>query len=179
MGILGGRLSWRPMFAVVLLIAGGIFTPAVATATALERVQNNAPKVADPVPGKPSETKPKPVARTSLGLAKAAGPVTANSDGTFSVSFSMLLQNTGAASIDQVQVWDNIAREISPAGLVTVSAISVSGALSTVNPAFNGITDDRLLTGDQSLLPGEQASINFSVTFDANGNPGPFFNRAK
>ncbi|MDH3641061.1 MAG: hypothetical protein OES38_03140, partial [Gammaproteobacteria bacterium] len=110
-----------------------------------------------------------------VGLAKAAGEVTANSDGTFSVPVDLVVQNVGNEKLKNVRVMDDLAAAIEPARLVGVSHLE---STLTTNPHFDGEGDTDLLSGTDRLGVNQQGSISFILTFDADGHPGPFFNTA-
>ncbi|MEM1177781.1 MAG: IPTL-CTERM sorting domain-containing protein [Acidobacteriota bacterium] len=116
----------------------------------------------------------------SVGAAKRvnSGP-TDNLDGTFTVGFEILVENLGTEDLDMVQVVDNLATTFpSPATVTSVSAVVVTGTL-VANGSFNGIGDTNLLDASMSTLAvGMTATASFTVTFDPNGLPGPFFNQA-
>ncbi len=107
-------------------------------------------------------------------MAMQAGEVRANADGTYSVDLELRIQNVGEEPVVDVQIDHRIGQQLSPAVLVGVSNLSVSGALTEVNPGFNGISDYYLLPGTGRLEPGEEAVALFTATFDAAGHPGPF-----
>ena len=121
----------------------------------------------------------------SLGIAKRInGAVTDNGNGTFSVPFRLVVENLGTTTITPLQVADNLAATFpAPATVINVTAVSASilsgvGNL-TANAGFNGVGNINLLTAaTSSLNPGASGQLDFSVTFDPSGVPGPFFNQA-
>lgn len=113
-----------------------------------------------------------------VGLAKQAGEVRANSDGTYTVDFELRIQNAGKETLVDVQIRDWVSRWIKPATVVSVSDLRVRGALSEIRPTFDGVKEFYLLSGNEKLKPLEEAFVNFTLTFDAQGEPGPFYNRA-
>ncbi|MFK7915892.1 MAG: OmpA family protein, partial [Pseudomonadales bacterium] len=113
-----------------------------------------------------------------VGIAKQASLVRANNDGTYAVDFELRIQNSGREALIDVQILDELSRWIKPATVVGVSAVRVRGALSELRPGFDGVTENYLLSGNEELQPGEEAFVNFTLTFDANGQPGPFKNKA-
>lgn len=121
----------------------------------------------------------------SLAVAKQLnGTVTDNGNGTFTVPFRLVVENLGTSTLTPLQVVDNLASTFpAPAAVVGVTAPTTSilsgvGTL-TANGGFNGVGNNDLLTAaSSSLNAGASGQIDFSVTFDPNGLPGPFFNQA-
>jgi len=136
----------------------------------------------------PGENDPTPVPINEapvIGVAKAvAGAVTNNGNGTFTVNFDLRVENLGNVDLTTVQVTDNLLTTFpAPVSIVSVSAVSASifsgtGAM-TANGAYNGVGNTNLLTAASSnLTVGAVGQITFSVTFDPNGQAGPFNNQA-
>ena len=117
-----------------------------------------------------------PKTEPAVGLAKAAGPVSPNDDGTYSVELSFIVQNVGDAKLLHVQVTDELASHIAPATVVSVDTLQAAGL--TINEGYDGVVDTALLAGSDFLDVHAEASIGFTLRFDANGEPGPFFNSA-
>jgi len=119
-----------------------------------------------------------PKGHPALSLVKAVGEVRAVENGNFAVYVQLNLSNSGDVLLDHLQVIDDVADQIAPARLVRVENLSVAGDLTAFNPAFDGISDTRLLGYKQSLAAGESGRIGFVLIFDPQGNPGPFYNLA-
>lgn len=121
----------------------------------------------------------------SLAVAKRVnGTVTDNGNGTFTVPFRLVVENLGTNTVTPVQVVDDLAVTFpAPATVVSVTPVATSilsgvGTL-TANGGYNGVGNTNLLTaGTSSLNSGASGQIDFSVTFDPNGGPGPYFNQA-
>jgi uncharacterized repeat protein (TIGR01451 family) len=118
-----------------------------------------------------------------LGLAKQIGTVTDNGDGTFTIPFTIVVQNFGPTTITNVQVADNLFGDASSTfnGVSSVTVTTpptVTGGLTAANPTFNGSTDRNLLSGTQALNAGALATINFSVRVNPGNNTGPYRNLA-
>ena len=113
----------------------------------------------------------------AIGLAKAASATTDLGDGTFSVNLSFELQNPGSVDLSNVSIIDPLARRIAPATIVSINRRASAGL--EFNPAYDGQTDSELLQSGQVLRANSRAELGFELVFDPNGDPGPFFNRAK
>ncbi|MBD2123303.1 hypothetical protein [Trichocoleus sp. FACHB-262] len=119
----------------------------------------------------------------NIGIAKAAGTAVSNSDGTFTVPYSLTVRNYGADAISNLQVTDDLATTFANA-----AGFVVSGAQSptlSVNPNFNGSSDRNILAPGNTLAatgqPGDTATITFNVTITPGAGPqglGPFNNSA-
>ncbi len=85
-------------------------------------------------------------------------------DGTYNISYHVALQNTGTLNISSIQMIDDLSafEPVNSALLANVSA-----NLSP-NFAFDGITTQNILTGDNSLTVGESASFDIVI------NVGPY-----
>lgn len=113
-----------------------------------------------------------------LGIAKSAEDSTANSDGTFTTTITLLIENVGDVVVNNIEVVDDIAARISPATVEAIANISISGNLTSLVSTFNGTSETRLTDGSESLAVGETATISFDLTFRPNDNSGPFLNIA-
>jgi uncharacterized repeat protein (TIGR01451 family) len=112
----------------------------------------------------------------SIGVAKAvtSGP-TNNGNGTYSLTYTIKVKNTGNVNISNVQVTDNLATSFSGATF-TVTAVSASGL--TANGSYNGSTNVNLLNGTGSLTVGQQATITLTINVTPGTNLGPYTNVA-
>jgi hypothetical protein len=139
-------------------------------------------------PDEPGENDPTPVGvpeAPELGIAKQVnGAVISNGNGTFTVAFRLRLENLGNVDLTSVQAIDNLAATFpAPASVVSVTAPTTSivtgtGVL-TANPGYTGTgVNNLLVAASSSLTVGAVGQIDFSVTFDPNGQPGPFNNQA-
>lgn len=121
----------------------------------------------------------------SLAIAKQInGAVTDNGNGTYTVPFRLVVENLGNTPMTSVQVADDLAAAFpAPATVVSVTSVVTSvisgvGTLSA-NGSYNGVGDTNLLTSaSSSLNAGAVGQIDFIVTFNPNGLPGPFFNQS-
>lgn len=137
-------------------------------------------------PDEPGENDPTPVPIAGtpvIGLAKMVeGPIADNGDGTFTVNFFLGVFNLGDVDLTNVLVTDNLVLTFpAPVAIVGVTApiaTILAGGVLNANPAYNGVGDTQLLLAGSVLEPGAGGSIQFAVTFDPNGEAGPFNNQA-
>ena len=132
-----------------------------------------------------------------IGVAKQAGTVVDNNNGTFTVPFTLKVENMGNMNLHDVQVTDILDDEfgsyvatigaVDSAGKYTVTGLTVSDSTTapaiTANPNFDGDND----TGDAGLLTvaatsvlevGQSISISFNLTFYPDFANSPFTNQA-
>ncbi|MEY3052907.1 MAG: protein alpha-antigen precursor, partial [Bacteroidota bacterium] len=115
----------------------------------------------DPTPVNFPENPSIAIAKRQLGT-----PVN-NNNGTYDVSFSLLVRNVGDVPLRTVQVTDDMATQFPGA---TLSAFSVSSTTFTVNASYDGgVTDAAVLAGTDNLAVGAQGTITISFTI-APGN---------
>jgi len=114
-----------------------------------------------------------------IGAAKSAGSVTDNSDGTFSVTYTLLAENAGPTNLFDIQITDDLTAafgapqanvgDVDTAGeyFVSVGAIDTSGVTNggdttfAANPAYNGSgTNTTLLDVTQAILQTPRLTIN-------------------
>ena len=112
----------------------------------------------------------------SVGLAKLAGTVTNNNDGTFTIPYTLRVNNDGNVNLSNFQVTDNLSTTF---GTVPFSVQSISSPDGlTVNSSFNGSSDTNLLAGTDTLAVNTTAEITFNVLITPGTNAGPFDNTA-
>ncbi|MEZ4605643.1 MAG: SdrD B-like domain-containing protein [Deinococcales bacterium] len=112
-----------------------------------------------------------------IGLAKYVSrqPV-ANSDGSYSFEYTLIVENTGETVLNNVQVTDDLANTFSVAQ--NFRADTVTSSDLSINPNYDGQTDINLLIGTDSLAVGARATIIMSVTVNPGQNYGPYLNSA-
>ncbi|PSN18557.1 hypothetical protein C7271_11875 [filamentous cyanobacterium CCP5] len=125
-----------------------------------------------------------------IGIAKQAGTPVANAGGTFTVPYTLVVQNFGETPLSDVQVVEDLTATFASAGGFTVSNPQLVGPLppgftGAINPAFDGTAaSSTLLTGtaaDRTLAVGASFSITFDVEITPGtgaGGLGPFNNTA-
>jgi uncharacterized repeat protein (TIGR01451 family) len=126
-------------------------------------------------PTKPSENTPTRVSFTPnplIGSAKSATAAALQPDGSYNITYNVLVQNYGNVVLSNVQGTDDLSATFPAPATFTVTGVSGTNA----NPSFNGSSDKTLLTAGVTLNPGESRTVTFSVNVKPNGNFGPFNN---
>ncbi|MFP4122465.1 MAG: DUF6923 family protein, partial [Coleofasciculus sp.] len=117
-----------------------------------------------------------------IGVAKNVGTVQDNGDGTFTIPYTIVVENLGNTILTEVQVTENLFgnNRSTFAGTqnVQIEELSVIGDLSQVNQSFDGNNDQNLLSGQESLSPNQTATITLNVRVTPGRNFGPFENSA-
>ncbi len=116
--------------------------------------------------------------RPRLGVAKAAGTTTDNNDGSFTVPYTIRVQNYGDVELNNLQVTEDLSETFAQASEFNVVSNSINGNGVTVNPNFNGTSNTNLLAGTDSLAVGASATIRFNVRVTPGNNLGPYNNTA-
>ncbi|MEM7610965.1 MAG: OmpA family protein [Pseudomonadota bacterium] len=114
-----------------------------------------------------------------LGLAKQlVGSPVNNADGTYSIQYQFLVENTGDVTLANVQVTDDLAATF--AGALAFNVDAVSSSDFTVNvPGFSGSAPDtNLLAGTDSLAAGASGTLLLDVTVEPGVGLGPYANTA-
>lgn len=117
-----------------------------------------------------------------LGVAKNAGTPTRNQDGTFTIPYTITVRNYAPVGNSQydllnLQLTDDLATAF--AGATINSVTNIQSATLTVNPGFNGSTNQNLLQAGSTLIAGATAIVTFNVTITPGSGPnrfGPFNN---
>ena len=114
-----------------------------------------------------------------LGVVKSAivGPLQA--DGTFNVTYNIMVQNTGNLALDPLTLVDKLTDtdQLGNAFNGVVSAPVVSGSalpLPSPNPLYNGDDVDELIIGtDGRITPSQLYEVVFTVNVDPNADGAP------
>ncbi len=112
-----------------------------------------------------------------IGLAKAvdSGP-TNNGDGTYSLSYRLVVENSGDVDLANIQVIDDLSSTFAGAA---VSVDALTSADVAVNfPGYDGVADTNLLAAGVNLDVGASVSVVLSVTVTPGNNLGPYANSA-
>ncbi|MBK7666110.1 MAG: gliding motility-associated C-terminal domain-containing protein [Sphingobacteriaceae bacterium] len=116
----------------------------------------------------------------SLGLAKAITAVTTNTNGTYGVTYKVVVKNTGFATLNNVMLTENLSNTFPLPTTFTVSSapVIITPVTSlTLDATFDGSTQPVLTnTVTSSLAIGEVDTIVFTVDVLPNGVFGTFNN---
>lgn len=152
-------------------------------------------------PGEAGENDPTPIPVPRIGIAKQAGGVVNNGDGTYNVPFTLTVRNYGQTPLSNVQMTDALAGALPQFGTYTASAVPSAGQYTiasgpTIGAQTNGAAlaavaagvftgsgaGSALLVAGSSSLPNFGASASSAqVTFTVRFFPttqGPFNNSA-
>ncbi|HEY9877719.1 MAG TPA: hypothetical protein V6D29_04645 [Leptolyngbyaceae cyanobacterium] len=121
----------------------------------------------------------------NIGVAKQASTPVQNADGTFTIPYTVTIENLAPAGsipdpyvLNNVQLTEDLSTTFANATIVSVGALQ--SPTLTVNPNFNGTTDTQLLQNNvNSLAAGAQATVSFNVTIipgTGAGGQGPYQN---
>jgi len=121
----------------------------------------------------------------NIGVAKQASTPTANTDGSFTIPYTVRVRNFAPVSgvpdpflLNNLQLTEDLTATFANATIVSVT--NVQSPTLTVNPNFNGTTDPSLLQANvNSLGAGVEATVTFNVTIvpgSGAGGQGPFQN---
>ncbi len=167
---------------------------AVATFTVMGTINPNAPRpitnsakvtrpndVADPVDqdgsGGDNTTETATSSYSGLGIAKQAGTVVNNGDGSFSIPYTLVITNTTSVPFNNLQVTEDLKATFGNSPF-TVGSLTASAGL-TVNSSFNGDSDKNLLVGTDSLPANTTRTIQFTVTVNPTSSAPPYQNTAR
>ena len=109
-----------------------------------------------------------------VAMSKTA-EATSNGDGWFSFAYVIGVSNTGNTTLTDLQIEDDL---LAAFGELPFSVTSLSSDHLSVNPAYDGVAEIDILTGDNRLSPGESARVDLGVRVFTEGSAGPFANEA-
>ncbi|MDG1233722.1 MAG: OmpA family protein [Pseudomonadales bacterium] len=125
----------------------------------------------------PSETPLSIEPKGSLGLAQNASPAipvidssTDPQDMVYTTTITLNIENLGSLDLDSVQISELLEKAFPPGTSFRILDSAISGALSELNPSFDGVTDLKLLSGNETLLIGGSAQVQLVVEFDLPDN---------
>ena len=103
-----------------------------------------------------------------LGLTKSIASVTQLYPYVYEVVYSINVENTGNTTLNGIQVEDDILAAMTPGTLVSVPQITATGFAGTAStsPAYDGISNTDLLTGNAILAPNASGVITITVRAD-------------
>lgn len=140
------------------------------------------------VPSDANEDDPTPVdyrtvAAPVIGAAKRVGDVTANGDGSFNVTFTMIVENIGNVTLKDVGMTEALRAQLPAALQYQVTNLrSLSGRLTpALNANFNGDTDQTIISENAGVVlqPADKEEVSFDLRFWPNGEAGPFNNQVR
>jgi uncharacterized repeat protein (TIGR01451 family) len=130
-------------------------------------------------PNEPGESDPTRVSfseNPSIGVAKSAGALTSNGNGTYTQAFSVIVRNYGDVPLSNLSVTENLS-SVFGAALVGTSNLNVTGAASvTANVGFNGTAQTNLAATGGTLAVGATATFTFDVVIRPSATASSFTN---
>ncbi len=116
----------------------------------------------------------------SLGIAKSVSTPTLNLDGSYDITYKVVVKNYGLLPLTDVTLTENLNSTFplpSTFTLTSTPVITSTGSSLTIDPAFDGNLQTSLTTGSTSTLNiGQSDTIVFGVKIFTNGFFGPFNN---
>ncbi|HXI69439.1 MAG TPA: Ig-like domain-containing protein [Verrucomicrobiae bacterium] len=107
------------------------------------------------------------VEHPSLTVTKNLVSSVKNTNGTFTLNYSITLENAGDVNLSGVQASDRLATAFPAPATFTVN--SLTSSQFAVNGSYNGSSSTNLLAASQTLAAGAQGVINLTVTVNRNG----------
>lgn len=126
------------------------------------------------------------VSVSELGISKSAATPVLNDNGTYDVTYSLVMENTGTEILNNLQIQDNLAAQMGASfvtsdegvlfnGVITGPSVvltntSGASAAPTANTAdYDGGANDGLLIGtDGELAPGDFLTVTFTAVLNPN-----------
>lgn len=108
-----------------------------------------------------------------IGAAKRVTSVQDLGNGTYDVTYTIVIQNLGETDLSNVQATENLTTTFAAATNYTVK--SISSSTFTVNSSFNGVGN--LLAANQTLSVGQSKAITLVVNVEPGNNLGPYNNQ--
>lgn len=101
----------------------------------------------------------------SIGLAKIVSDSTKKANGSYDVTYQLLVKNNGALPLTNVVLTDTLSKVFNLPATFTVlgTPIKNTGSQLIINSAFNGTTDTRLTLPGSTLAIGQTDTLLFSV----------------
>ncbi len=111
-----------------------------------------------------------------IGIAKTASDPVFQPDGSFRVTYTMRVTNTGEVPLDNAVITEDVVPVFGGAANFNFVAGSLTGALG--GETFNGSTDTTIALAGGTLAPNESRDVSFQVDILPAAGPGPFANQA-
>ncbi|KAB8141593.1 DUF11 domain-containing protein [Chloroflexia bacterium SDU3-3] len=133
-------------------------------------------------PGDPGEDTPTPVTFTlppppQIGVAKRVLSNVDNHDGTFDVTYEVLVRNLGNVALQQVQLSDNLATTFAGAQAFQVVSAPSSPTLATQSAYTGRAPNINLLQGTDTLAIGASGTVQLTVRVTPGTLAGPYNNQ--
>ncbi len=97
--------------------------------------------------GEPGENDPTPIPVPRIGVAKTAGSAVSNGDGTYSLTFTLLVVNAGETPLTGVQIDDVLEGALPRFGTYTANSVPAAGQYTVVGaPVVSAQTNGAALT---------------------------------
>ena len=125
-----------------------------------------------------------PVINPQIDLEKTIdGEPIDNGDGTFTITFNLVVTNTGQADLLEIQLVDDLIAAVNTPtpnnGTVSNASVTfISGTPLTPNPAYTGTGINEMLVGTDPFPVGSQGTIQVQFDFTPDGELGAFENTA-
>ena len=115
--------------------------------------------------------------KPAIGLAKSVSIPVNNGNGTYSLTYSIKVSNTGDVPLTNIQVQDSLNETFSGAVNYTVNSVSASAPF-TANNSYNGNANNNLLTTPNTLAVGGTGTITLNLTVTPGEKLGVYNNLA-
>ncbi|RYU94111.1 SdrD B-like domain-containing protein [Emticicia agri] len=101
----------------------------------------------------------------SIGLAKIVSDSTKKTNGSYDVTYQLLVKNNGSLPLTNVVLTDTLSKTFNLPATFTVlgSPVKNAGSQLVINSAFNGTTDTRLTLPGSTLAIGQTDTLLFSI----------------
>jgi uncharacterized repeat protein (TIGR01451 family)/gliding motility-associated-like protein len=120
-----------------------------------------------------------------IGLAMSVRDTVRKADGSYNVTYQIVVKNYGSSSLSAVSVTDSLSNvfntQTGSSFTIAKAPITTStGSTLKLNPDFNGVSDPRLVFGDSTstLAAGKVDTILVVVNVFTNGSTTTFLNTA-
>ena len=119
-----------------------------------------------------------------IGLAKVLNGIIDNGNGTFTLSLTFRVENTGDVNLNDVQVTDDLTATFPTPAAYTVVTVTSPGLTEqgnaglTPNLSFDGDGDQNLLAGTDGLAVGDASTIGVVILLTPNQGSADYLNSA-
>ncbi len=105
-------------------------------------------------------------------------PPVNNGDGTFDVTYELIVQNTGGISLTNIVFTDLPSANLASANVGIVTQPNITASTATVDPTLGNYPN--LFTGGGTLAPGETANVSYVFQVDPSlaADPNAMTNQA-